>query len=440
MRAVSRTRGVTSRLGVLGVVAATLAPAAGVPGDRTGVAGVHSPDPSIVRTVRLGFNPVSVLADQAAGRVLVFGYNPSGSVVALLDAATGMRVRALHLGRQRFIPPEDGDPAAIDPVTGRVYLPTATASQADGPPDGPCVVRVLDGRTGATIQLIRAGYTPAGVALAARAPRLFVADNPRTDAAGRAIDAGGTRLIDLATARLVRTLPDGAPLAVDERTGRVFLASSVGLDVRDAATGRSVARVPFGGSDSIAPDAPVALAVDERAGRVVVALSSNSGLSGGAVLDARIGRIVTQAAPVGSGPLAVDAGTGRALSVDLPLSSTGGAVTATTFATRDGRAVHTVTLDTVSSRGVAAAVVIDAHSGHALVAWERVNGAVLTPTLITIVDLHSGRPVHSFALDDQPSAVDTFGPPAMAIDGRTRRAFATNYGASTVSVLDTTRL
>ncbi len=447
------------RIGALALVvaAASAFSAMGGPDAAGDTVATRPPAAPVMRAIHLGFNPSAVLVDDATGRAFVVGDGRGVLALAVLDARTGRVVRTRSLGRSYLIPPGDGAPAAIDPRTGRVFLPTVTGKPAgDGDPaTGPCVVRVLDGRTGASLRTIPAGYAPVGVTLAARARQLFLVNNARTDALGRIIAPGGLRVIDIVTGRLMRTHPsdDGPPLAVDERTNRVFVGSSTGLDMLDAATGRVLARVPLGQAPDSGAAAATDLAVDERAGRVVVALSGSLGLTTGLVLDATTGRVLHRAASVGSGPLAADPANGRAVSVDYPLSSTGGPVTASTFSTRDGHPVRTVTLDRLTSRGVAAAVAIDSQSGRAIVAREQVIGAIarpFTPTLITVIDLHSGRAMRTFALDDQPPAAGfvlddqppgpVFGAPSVAIDGRGRRAFVTNYGAGTVSVLDTARL
>ena len=430
-------------LGALGFVLAATSP----PGAADGLAAARDVAPTpLVSTIHLGFGPSAVLMDEATGRAFVVGDGRGGVEVAVLNARTGRVVRVRSLGRSHLIPWQEGTPAAVDPGTGRVFLPTATGKPAgDGDPaTGLCLVRVLDGRTGAQLRTIPAGYAPVGVTLAARARRLFLADGPRTDALGRIVAPAGLRVIDVATGRLVRPpLPDeGLPLAVDDRINRMFVGSSTGLDMLDAATGRVLARVPLGQAPDGGTAAATGLAVDERAGRVVVALSGSLGLTDGVVLDARTGRIVARAPSVGSGPLAADPSTGRSMSVDYPLSSTGGPVTVSAFVTRDGRLVRMVTLDRLTSPGVVAAVAIDTPSGRALIAREQVIGVIarpFTPTLITVIDLHSGRPVRGFALDDQPPG-SMFGAPSIAIDERGRRAFVTNYGADTVTVLDLTHL
>jgi len=159
------------------------------------------------------------------------------------------------------------------------------------------------------------GLAPTALAVDTRRGRIFVlnAGSPQ-DTPTHSLSTGrqptpSVSILDATTGHVLHTTPvDPSPaaLAVDQRTGRVFVAcdgvpgaeeSSTAVDVLDAATGTLVATLPLG----YASFGPQALAVDEPAGRVY--LSMDQGVE---VLDATTGRVIGRVPGAGGGAIVVD--------------------------------------------------------------------------------------------------------------------------------------
>jgi YVTN family beta-propeller protein len=261
-----------------------------------------------------------VALDERSGHAFVLDHQTN--TVRVLDAETGTPLRAIAAGAYPSL-------VALDARRGRVFV----AAWADD------AVRMLDAATGAVRRVVALGHGPGpgGMALDARTGRLFVTNYV----------AGTVRVLDTERGRLLRTVRvGGAPrrLAVDERTGRVFLVRNderghtlLILDARDGAVrrrlrldrtpgpayvavdaraGRAVVVNTLAGTvttldtrrlvvvrSTVVGGAPRAVAVDDRTGRVFVA---QSGAAGVAILDSRTGALV-RVVRVGAGPFALAA-------------------------------------------------------------------------------------------------------------------------------------
>ena len=391
------------------------------------------PAPALLRTVAAPPTPSAVVVDAPTRRVFVFGSTANDSRVGVLDAATGRPLRTTDLGRQTFVPTSGGGPVAVaDPRTGQVFVPVSRGPYATGLPSGPGTVLVLDGRTGAVRHVIPVGYAPQAVGIDARTQRVFVCNGVRADAYGAAVGDYTLGVLDAGSGAVVRTVPHlgCAGLAVDEQTGRAFALGSDVL-VLDAATGAVRSRVSLNPPGSQDAQGATDIAVDERAGRVLVGLSDSLGLTDGRLLDATTGRIVARAPDLG-GPMAVDEGAGRAVAVGIPTSSTGGPIDVATVATRTGRTIRVVTVGRSTAGGAAVAVAADPRTHRAFVVAQVPPSAAPTPDVLTVLDTRTGLPLRALTLGT--------GPPAVAVDEQTGRAFVANAGDNTVSVLDTARL
>lgn len=383
----------------------------------------------VLRTISVAATPIALLADITAGRIFVFGQATHESSITVLDAATGRVLAVRHLGRTAFVPTAYGaPPAAVDPTTGRVFVPTSRQTDPTGHPHGPGRLWILDGRTGAVRRTISVGYAPQAVALDAATRRLFILNGARADAYGAAIGEPSLSVIDTTTGRPLHTLTrvGGSALAVDAATGRLFIADGTDVDVRVAATGAPLRRVAL--TTAQVQEDVLALAVDERAARVVVGLTDATGLPDGRVLDATTGAVVYGSRAI-SIPFALAPTAGRIVAVATPLSSTGGAITATVIGLHAGRVLRTVTLDRATARAVAAAVASDDRDGTTLIATARGLSAppYWTQIALSILATRDGRLISRLLLAP--------GPPAIAIDAATRRAFVTSGAAHTVSIL-----
>src|SRR5581483_8299474 len=170
-------------------------------------------------------------------------------------------------------------------------------------------------------------------------------------------------LIAMGSGRVVRTVPVGrlpGDVAVDEASGRVFIASPVysGLKVLDLRSGRL---------DTIGlPGPALSLAVDARTARVFAVVAAGGTIGHVYVLDARSGRILAAPA-VGVSPWtqAVDMRRGRVFVVNTNTNSAfapRGQGSISVLDARDGAVLRTVAVGVLPT-GVA----VDEQTGHVIV-------------------------------------------------------------------------
>jgi len=246
-----------------------------------------------VRKVTVGGAFHTMATVQGLGCLFVVAITSSGvgASVSALDARTGRLVRTVTMG-------SNPHGLAVDGRAGRVYV---------GVNGG---VTMFDARTGAPLRTIRLPVrgVSAGVALDARTGRLFVAQEGVTATGLVPIQGGASTVstIDLHSEAVLRTVPVGTEphlSALDERTGRLFLVSTMSMrvDILDTRSGAVARTVPLGGA-GLEPDA---IAQDTQAGRVLLVSSGNGHGGAGHVtlLDARTGTTIRTTA-VGQYPWA----------------------------------------------------------------------------------------------------------------------------------------
>jgi len=245
-----------------------------IPGANT-VAVLDTHSGALLRTIGVGMAPGDLAVDAPRGRVVVA--NSGAATVSILDAASGRVLRTVVVS---------GVPTAlaVDEQTGRAFVTLRGATDRRGAlVMGTSHVAVLDVRTGRVLRTVAVPATPSVVAVAAGTGRVFVAGAvssgdgrvsmldavtgrllhtsmvgaypdsmavvahdgsvvvttwPRPGAAGRL--TGVVSVLDARTGRVTRSINGGmgllspGPLAVDERTGQVFLASDTTVSVLDA--------------------------------------------------------------------------------------------------------------------------------------------------------------------------------------------------------------
>jgi YVTN family beta-propeller protein len=219
-----------------------------------------------------------------------------------------------------------------------------------------------------------------------------------------------------AVPRIISVQPHPRAVAIDRRTGHVFVTSRgiVGfpgsVSVLDAGDGKVLRTVPVGLS-------PVVVAVDEQAGRAFVANSgdtSNGHAGSVSVLDTASGAVLHTTPLIhGSYPsaIAVDPTAGRVVVADLV----------------DGRGAVSV-LDAVSGTllyefvlgGSVQPVALEARGGRVLV--------LSSDDRLHVLDARGGQELHSVLVGHGAAAV--------ALDSRMGHAFVANQDDNTVSVLD----
>lgn len=253
-------------------------------------------------SVKLDVQPWTVLVDTHVGHVIVIGYHGT----AILDATTGAIVHADHVGYAQAA-------VALNERTDQVFVVNGFDPYSNG------TMNVLDVRRGIARRSISVGYAPSAVAVDATSGRVFVANT--SDDSVSVIDA---RTLTVRSTTTVARSPVG--IAIDKRDQRVFVASSgvnvcarpspcsSGLGVLNAKTGTALRNQPLAMS-------PVAVAVDERTGHIFLANGTADnyghpvGISNISMLDAsgHILRTVPVAVSIGSAVMTIDMQHGRAV-------------------------------------------------------------------------------------------------------------------------------
>lgn len=261
------------------------------------------------------------------------------------------------------------------------------------------------------VQTVAVGTAPTALAVDERSGRIFVANV--FDARVSVLDAMPGDLVTTA-----RVAPSPTALAVAPTSGLVFVVTNSrafnghdGVDVLDAASGQLLRTIPVGRDAA-------AIVVDEHAGHVFVANRTDGTVS---MLDAASGRVL-RTITVGAAPaaLALDQHDGLIVVLDEGRQYDGypvGPSSLSLVQARSGRVVRTVGLGYRAS-----AVALDAGSGHIFVA-DRSDDTV------TMLSARTGAVLRTTAVGRDPVA--------MAVDARIGRLFTSNDGDRTVSVLDT---
>jgi DNA-binding beta-propeller fold protein YncE len=246
--------GVLLRIGRLGVT-----PSCTAMDSRTGRAFVGAVDGTIrvidtrggtvLRTIEVPTDVAALAVDERAGRVVVIGYGDT--TVYVLDAANGRLLHGVNVGMM----PES---LSVDGRIGRAFIID----------DRTGTIGVLNTRDGMALHTVTMRQAPGPLTVDVPAGRVFVLGQ----------DSSSVAVLDARTGALVRTVtvdrvrPGDTSwvdaVAVDERRGRVLVASDNGstarvtvLDARSGATLRTIT----------VPLSPIAMAVDARSGRAVIA-------------------------------------------------------------------------------------------------------------------------------------------------------------------------
>lgn len=243
---------------------------------------------AILRTVQVGPDPRQIAVDERSGRVFVT--NDDDATVSVLDAGSGAGLGAINVGARPHalsvdprahhafvLNTEAGSISVLDTSSGKV-LHTFTLSENASLDAAPVVatadrvvlgdgsaVQVLDAHSGVLLHTIQVSQVVNHLALDARTGLIFVTGDQ------------GVSVVNPRSGRVQTLNVGGSPsaVAVDARRGRAFVlqpgaVSGTGtttapgtLTVLDARTGTALKTINVGVS-------PNALAVDEQTGRVVV--------------------------------------------------------------------------------------------------------------------------------------------------------------------------
>jgi YVTN family beta-propeller protein len=361
---------------------------AGVMAARTATAG------GTVHPVALAQHPHAVVVDTRTSRAFItsHGADRRSGVVSVVDTTTGTLVRTVRLGTYP-------DAIAVNERTTRVFI---------GRDDG--TVSLLDARSGAVLGCVVLPHDSAprtrsgigvgnavvqGLAVDERTGRVFVAS----------LGMGGEPLsrvsmLDGRSGAILHSMAveDPATLAVDARAGRVLIMNQDGsVRVLDARTAMALHGNPV-------RSAAGAVAVDERTSHVFVADQNGTAVN---ILDARTGTLL-HTTPVGQTPvaLAMAAQTGRVFVVTANNDAGPGSVSM--LDARTGAVLRTVTL-----AGALTGVAVDERRGRVFVTNAGTTdrrGTWAAPGSVQVLDAHSGALVRTI-----PTGV---APLAAAVDGQ----------------------
>jgi len=229
-----------------------------------------------LRTVPVGFDhttgydPVAIAADLRAGHI--FTANSGNNSISMFDAASGRLLRVTHLGKPMLNGRETfgAHSLAVSETDGHLFVGGNTPYGSGG------AVRTLDTRSGAVIRTVGVSWDPGEIAMDTRTGRVFVPNG-----------AGPGLLLDARTGAVAGAIgwssgswSAGDGMAVDERTGLVYSLAGAAIDNTGAAvgTGRLLA---FDGKTGVLVRAvlvgllPRDLALDSRTGHVFVSSLSD---------------------------------------------------------------------------------------------------------------------------------------------------------------------
>lgn len=365
----------------------------------------------------------TVLVDTRAGRAVVVG-GDRRTIVSIVDTRSDQLLHTVALGGLSF------GGAIVATGTNRAFVLGRSPGNS-GPSD---TVSILDTRSGAVVRRVRISFAPIAATVDERAGRVFVASQGGLKANGTTpIGMGMVSALDARTGRLLWQSAVGlrpVAIAADAQTQRVFVVNAgvygptgpgVGsVSVLDARTGASVRTVTVN-------KAAVALAVDEQTNRVFVTHDTSQSVS---MLDGRTGAVLAQRIPVGfATAIGIDVRARRVVVVDAAPG------TVSLLDAASGAVVRTIAVG-----GDPLGVAIDTRTHHAIVTG---TGTSLTSTLqhrfplpfgnddsgsgVSILDTRSGRVMHEVAVAPTRN---------VAVDEHTGQAFVSNWGANSVSVFD----
>jgi len=177
---------------------------------------------TLQRTVTIGRFARAVAVDERTNRVFVAGSGGVGSagtgVVSVLDATTGVIMRTISVDRFPWA-------IAVDDRTDRVFVTSPATGRVD----------VLEATSGRLLRAVSLGPQTAAIAVDARRGHVFVTDVGLQDRPLHFVNSGTAQvgMLDARTGEVLRTLNMAdhatvASIAVDERTGHLFVATIPG--------------------------------------------------------------------------------------------------------------------------------------------------------------------------------------------------------------------
>lgn len=193
----------------------------------------------VLRTTDVGRLPAAVAVDARTGRAFVL--NALNGGVSVLDAVSGRVLRTIPLGRHDYPLVLARGTLALDPRRGHGFA--LIADTAGGTTPVRTGVAMFDTRRGVLLRTLRVGRFAQQVVVDEATGRAFVASSNCGAPDATTVVNLCVGVLDTATGRLIRTIMDASsPLVVDQRRGRVFVASGNRVSVLDGWSGRRIAR------------------------------------------------------------------------------------------------------------------------------------------------------------------------------------------------------
>ncbi len=251
----------------------------------------------VMHMARATMYPVNMVVDRRTQRAFVLNGRGYGGHVLVVELRTGKVLRDMVVSENSTM--DIGD-FAVDHHTNRFFVAVPTDDS----------VRVFNGSTCALVAVSAVARFPHAIAVDERTGHVFVATNR------------GVTMLDGGTGKVLRATDLGAApttLVTDVRSRRVFVIVSAndsfgvaegirGIGMLDTGSGRLLRTIPVPENSN-----PAAIAVDEQANRVYITsqgpldpTQSQTFLGNGTlyVLDAERGTLLRKL-PVGVGPIAV---------------------------------------------------------------------------------------------------------------------------------------
>jgi len=286
-------------------------------------------------------------------------------------------VRTISLGQSPIDLVLDPAPSR-DAPDGRIFVSIQGPTDPYSNPMGVGIVRALDARDGRTVRDVRVGYAPGPLALDERTGHLFVVN--RSERTVSMLDARGS-----AAPRAIIVPPGPRGIAVDSRAGRAILvgggvtgAGNVQIgsgsgSLLDTANGRVLSEIPVAGQ----PDTAL---VDARRGYAFINAGALTILD---IARGRVARAIPLAVPLQA--LTLDETTGRLFAITPRANTPVNSPTAYNLTMLDGQ--NGRALSSIAIEGNPTQIAVDVNAGRVIV----FGGGFIGGLEINVADTRAGR-------------------------------------------------
>jgi DNA-binding beta-propeller fold protein YncE len=184
---------------------------------------------TLLRSVTVPYRPLDVAVDEQTGRAFVVG----NGEVSVLDEASGRVMQTITIQANRTREAAYGEAVAVDHRRGRLFVLDIGKLNPKGVPKGNGSITTLDESTGAILKRSSVGNNPVIMVPDVLSGRVFVINDNR-GLFSLSPKLGVVSVLDAGNGTVLRTMPVGRGpegMAIDLRTGRVFVVNAVDNDV-----------------------------------------------------------------------------------------------------------------------------------------------------------------------------------------------------------------